>query len=157
MPTRVRAVQQLYTFLQGYWKNGSAMNSTEPPSWVTVFAVGNWSLVTSMMSTYLGPSTRIVDGESEWSMEIDQFGPEVGMITNITISFLKSDGALYKWNQTIHDFFADKDVFYCDITRVTGGPQSGPGLGLEIPTLIAVASIPIEIVVAAVLIKKYRR
>jgi len=153
IPDTVVTATNLYKTFQAYWSNGSMISSSSGlPNLVTVFVVGNWSLVNSLVFPAMPSLYRIVDSELLWGIEGNQPGPEVGQTNNMSMTFLKSDGALYKVHQTIYDWFADEDVFEYEITRVT--EKSG---GYGFLTLIAVASIAVEIVIALVLIKKHRQ
>lgn len=149
-----------------YWENGSVL-----PDGLAFFTylpinmlldlnipfflpIGNWSLVGSLPyvnATYTG---YVIENESTWSRHYDLVRRTLAF--NETVSFLKSDGALYHYRRTLN--ITERALNITDIQdQFYGSEISRIGGGIDSVTLAAVASISVELVAAAIIIRKRRR
>ena len=131
-----------------YWANGSLMafGGMTGPSLLMFVAIGNWPLLKNLMFVDLPPEYEMVDDSSLWGI---RGGISLGNAqANMSFLFSKSDGGTYRYYVDVHDLATGDEILHNEFSRVTQG--------ISTTVLVSVSIISGEIIVAALLIKRYR-
>ncbi len=150
LPDRATNIQQAMAYnASAYWLNGTPLAPEGiatgfPP---TVFvAVGNWPLLTSLMSGPVIPEYQFIDDSTLWGFASNY--TIATMYSDMSWTFLKSDGGTYHYSASLRDPTTDTEVYYAEFNRLTQG--------ISTSVLVSVAIISAEIVVAVLLVRRYR-
>ncbi len=149
LPDIVTMASEVMSFnTTAYWANGSAMavGGVIGLSFLIFVAVGNWPLLSDLMFVGLPSEYEMVDDSSVWGI---RGGSTMGTLqTNVSLLFSKSDGATFQYYVLMRDLATDAEVLHTGVNRLS--------VGVSTPVLLSAAIISAEIIVAVLIIRRYR-
>ena len=135
-----------------FWANGSAISESGMMTGVRVqlmIAVGNWPLLTDLYSSIRDlwqPWDTIIDEPSVWGIRSDHVVGTTLINESWTVS--KSDGATIEYSSLMLDLISDTEILHVQLDRVVEGVST--------TVLVSAAIISAEIIVAVLIIRRYR-
>ena len=150
LPHTVTFLQEAMCYnVSAYWANGSLVRlggtNVGLPG-MMFFAVGNWPLLTDIVSAAPYNGSEIIDDPSVWGI---RSGYAIGSTqNNATWTFSKSDGATIEYSSLMLDLISDTEIIHVQLDRVVEGVST--------TVLVSAAIISAEIIVAVLIIRRYR-